>query len=143
MNLKTIIGVIFACSLIFTACNKAEEVRVIPVNDFFKTQDKFSYRISPDGKHVSYVKAGTSESVLVVEDIDGGGAKEITSSGGVGNFFYSWVSNDELIYYKEGKVGERYKNLFIKTTQLFFLRRLRRVQMNANSPITKRVELKY
>jgi hypothetical protein len=37
------------------AC-KHNEVRQIPVSDFFKTPEKSFFKISPDGKFVSYLK---------------------------------------------------------------------------------------
>lgn len=115
MNLKSLKILCFAWTLLLFSCDQQEKVRVIPVNDFFKAQEKFSYKVSPDGKYYSYLRQDANNSVLVVEEVDGGVGKEIANSGGIGSFFYAWASNDELIYYKELNAGERQRNLFINS----------------------------
>ncbi|RZK58628.1 MAG: S9 family peptidase [Pedobacter sp.] len=95
------------------ACNKVEKVALIPVNDFFKSQDKATYRISPDGKSISYLKLENKKQNLFVEDIATGKIVQLTHLKEKNISFYSWVSNNELIYYKE-KAGEKFQSdLFI------------------------------
>lgn len=95
------------------ACNEAGKVAIIPVNDFFKSQDRASYRISPDGKSLSYLKLQDKKQNLFVEDIATGNVMQLTQLHEKNISFYSWVSNNELIYYKE-KEGTRFQSdLFI------------------------------
>jgi len=95
------------------ACNGKEKVAIIPVNDFFKSQDKATYRISPDGKSISYLKLENKKQNLFVEDIATGKIVQLTHLKEKNISFYSWVSKDELIYYKE-KAGEKFQSdLFI------------------------------
>lgn len=95
------------------ACNEANQDVVIPVNNFFKSQDKATYRISPDGKSISYLRLQNKKQNLFVEDIASGKAVQLTKLREKNISFYSWVSNDELIYYKE-KEGTRFQSdLFI------------------------------
>lgn len=97
----------------FFACNGGKKVAIIPVNDFFKSQDKATYRISPDGKSISYLKLEDKKQNLFVEDIVTGKILQLTHLKEKNISFYSWVSNNELIYYKE-KGGERFQSdLFI------------------------------
>lgn len=97
----------------FFACNGGEKVAIIPVNDFFKSQDKATYHISPDGKSISYLKLENKKQNLFVEDIATGKIVQLTHLREKNISFYSWVSNNELIYYKE-KSGEKFKSdLFI------------------------------
>ncbi|TKC01883.1 S9 family peptidase [Pedobacter cryotolerans] len=93
----------------FFACNTGNKVAVIPVNDFFKSQDKASYRISPDGKSLSYLKLQDKKQNLFVEDIASGKIVQLTKLQEKNISFHSWVSNDELIYYKE-KEGVRFQS---------------------------------
>ncbi len=96
------------------ACDPTQEGPQIPVNDFFKSQDRASYRISPDGKCISYLKLQNKKQNLFVEDIGSGKVFQLTELKEKSINFYSWVSNNELIYYKEkGGGGHMESDLFI------------------------------
>jgi dipeptidyl aminopeptidase/acylaminoacyl peptidase len=97
----------------FSACNQGEKVANIPVNDFFKSQDRATYRISPDGKSLSYLKLEDKKQNLFVEDIATGKVIQLTHLKEKNLNFYSWVSNNELIYYKEKAGGRFQSDLFI------------------------------
>jgi dipeptidyl aminopeptidase/acylaminoacyl peptidase len=91
------------------ACKQEDKVANLPVNDFFKSQDKATYRVSPNGKSLAYLKLQGKKQNLFVEDIATGKAVQLTKVHEKNINFYSWVSNDELIYYKE-KEGERFQS---------------------------------
>ncbi len=95
------------------ACNDQGKVAVIPVNNFFKSQDKATYRISPDGKSISYLKLQDKKQNLFVEDLATGKLTQLTRLIEKNISFYSWVSNDELIYYKEKDGGGYQADLYI------------------------------
>jgi len=90
------------------ACKQEKQVREIPVNDFFKTQDRAIYRLSPNGKYLSYLTLKDKKQHLVVEDLEQGNITEVSKQEERNINFYCWVSNDELIYYKE-KEGSRFQ----------------------------------
>ncbi len=95
------------------ACKQESKVEVIPVNNFFKSQDKAAYHISPDGKSLSYLKLQDKKQNLFVENLETGKSVQLTKLIEKNISFYSWVSNNELIYYKE-KEGVKYQSdLFI------------------------------
>ncbi|NQX31961.1 S9 family peptidase [Pedobacter boryungensis] len=93
----------------FFACKQGNKVAIIPVNDFFKSQDRATYHVSPDGKSLSYLKLQGKKQNLFVEDIATGKVVQLTHLRDKNINFYSWVSNKELIYYKE-KAGERFQS---------------------------------
>lgn len=99
--------------LLLFSCKQEQKVAVIPVNNFFKLQDKATYRISPDGKSLSYLKLQDKKQNLFVEDLTTGKTVQLTRLLEKNISFYSWVSNDELIYYKEKEGGLRQADLFI------------------------------
>ncbi|RZK79827.1 MAG: S9 family peptidase, partial [Pedobacter sp.] len=87
--------------LIFLALScKQETAKIIPVDDFFKSQDKMTYRVSPNGEQLSYLMLEGKDQNLYVEDIASGNGKKITQLKGKNISFYFWVNNNELIYYK-------------------------------------------
>jgi dipeptidyl aminopeptidase/acylaminoacyl peptidase len=89
------------------ACQR-DKVREIPVNDFFKTPDRGMYRLSPNGKYLSYLTITDKKQRLVVEDLDKGTTTELSKPEERNINFYCWVSNDQIIYYKE-KEGTRFQ----------------------------------
>lgn len=95
--------------VVLAACKQEDKNAIIPVNDFFKSQDKATYRISPDGKSLSYLKLQDKKQNLFVEDIATGKLVQLTSLKEKNISFYSWVSDSEIIYYKE-KAGERFQS---------------------------------
>lgn len=99
--------------LLAAACQQKEVLRTIPVDDFFKSQDKLSYRLSPDGKSLSYLKLQGQDQNIYIEELETGAGKTITSLKGKNIVFYAWVSNNELIYYKEVDVTSRKSDVFI------------------------------
>ena len=99
--------------VVLFACNEADKMPKIPVNNFFKLQDKATYRVSPDGNSISYLKLQNNKQNLFVENIATGKIVQLTYLKEKNIMFYSWVSANELIYYKE-KVGDSYQSdLFI------------------------------
>lgn len=98
---------IFAFALF--GCHQGNKTPVIAVNDFFKSQDKATYRISPDGKSLSYLKLQDKKQNLFVENIATGKIVQLTQLQEKNISFYSWVSNNELIYYKE-KAGASFQS---------------------------------
>lgn len=95
------------------ACNKGNKVAEIPVNDFFKSQDRAAYKISPNGKSLSYLKLQDKKQNLFVEDIATGKVVQLTRLHEKNISFYYWVSDNELVYYKE-KHGDHFQSdLFI------------------------------
>ena len=100
-------------TVLLFGCKQESKVEVIPVNNFFKSQDKAIYHISPDGKSLSYLKLQDKKQNLFVEDLVTGKSTQLTRLVEKNISFYSWVSNNELIYYKE-KEGVKYQSdLFI------------------------------
>lgn len=95
-------------AVVVSACDRQQQVKEIPVNDFFKTRERAIYRLSPNGKHLSYLKLEGKKQQLVVEDLTTGAVTAISNPGDKKIHFYCWVSNDDLIYYKE-KDGSRFQ----------------------------------
>lgn len=98
---------------LFAACKQKEQVRIIPVADFFKSQERGYYALSPNGKILSYLKMVDNKQNLFVEDLSSGKSMQITKVEDKNINYYSWVSNDELIYYKEKGGAERLSDIFI------------------------------
>lgn len=95
------------------ACQQQKESRIIPVDDFFKSQNRVGYRLSPDGKKLSYLKSEGPNRNIYIEDIESGKGKMITNFKGINIVFYFWVSSNELVYYKEVDAGTNQSDMYI------------------------------
>ncbi|RZK50024.1 MAG: S9 family peptidase [Pedobacter sp.] len=104
---------LFFIMILLWSCQKDQKAEVIPVNNFFKTQDLTGYRISPDGKSLSYLKLQDKKQNLFVENIASGEVVQLTHVSEKNIGFYSWVSDNELIYYKEKDGQNKKSDLFI------------------------------
>lgn len=84
-------------TLVF-ACEKHK--KDIAIADFFRSQEKTGFTLSPDGKSLSYFKIEDNKQNIVIEDLATGKTREITNFDDKNVSYYCWVSNDELVYYK-------------------------------------------
>jgi dipeptidyl aminopeptidase/acylaminoacyl peptidase len=106
----------FYCLLILfclSACNRDDTNKIIPVNDFFKSQERMTYRISPDGKYISYLMLDGKNQNLYLEDVNTGKSLQVTNIEGMKINFYFWVNSNELIYYREIDPVLRRSDIFI------------------------------
>lgn len=83
--------------LILQACNEAH-VNEIPVRDFFKTPEKVSFKMSPDGKYISYLKIYKKQFNLFVKTLATGQESRVTSLTDYPLRDYFWTINDQLVF---------------------------------------------
>ncbi len=81
-------------------------VKRYDVRDFFRKPERSSFRLAPDGKHVSYVARDSGRLNVFVQALDANGtpvgdAKVLTheSARDVSNYF--WKGNDHIVYAKD------------------------------------------
>ena len=112
--MRTNFNLLFLCLLfpLFFAC-KQQSGKLIPVNDFFKSQERVAFAISPDGKNLSYLKLINKKQELFIESLESGKARQVTQLGDHVIGYYSWVSDNELIYYKETQDNNKQSSVFI------------------------------
>jgi dipeptidyl aminopeptidase/acylaminoacyl peptidase len=106
----------FFCLLMLfclAACDQDKAGKIIPVNDFFKAQERMTYRISPDGHNISYLMLDGKDQNLYLEDVSTGKSSQITNMEGKKINFYFWVNSNELIYYREIDPVLRRSDIFI------------------------------
>lgn len=76
-------------------------VRKIPVSSFFKTPEKSSFHISPNGKYISYLKNYQHKLNIYVQTIADGKESRITSFTDYPVKDYFWTLNNELVFNKD------------------------------------------
>lgn len=110
INFRTLY-ICLALPLLF-ACNQ-QAGNIIPVNDFFKSQERVAFAISPDGKNLSYLKLTGKKQELFIERVEDGKSLQITHLDDSVIGYYFWVSDNELIYYKEKENNDTQSDVFI------------------------------
>jgi len=71
----------------------------IPISDFYKSPEKVAFKISPDGKYISYLKNYQKNQNLFLQAIDGGKeiqATSFTDSPVRGD--YTWTYDNQIIF---------------------------------------------
>lgn len=111
LNLRYLFCLLMLCCL--SACNRDPAGKIIPVNDFFKSQERMTYRISPDGRNISYLMFDGKDQNLYLEDVNTGKSWQITNIKGKKINFYFWVNSNELIYYRDIDPVKRRSDIFI------------------------------
>ncbi|QEM12620.1 alpha/beta hydrolase family protein [Mucilaginibacter rubeus] len=89
---------IVSCIIAFFSCNR-NKVRQIPIIDFFKTPERSFYRISPDGKYVSYLKPYKDKQNIFIQSLGDGKERMVTKFDDYsvrGDYF--WTYNNQLVF---------------------------------------------
>jgi dipeptidyl aminopeptidase/acylaminoacyl peptidase len=83
-----------------SACKK--KAAPIPVIDLFRTPEKVSYRISPDGKYISYLKPYKDKQNLFIQSLADGKERMATAFTDYsirGDYF--WTYNNEIVFFQD------------------------------------------
>jgi len=98
-HLKTLI---FILSVIALSACRQQRTTQIPIDDFFKTPEKSAFRISPDGKYISYLKPYKDKQNLFIQSLADGKERIATSFSdySVRND-YSWTYNNQIVFFQD------------------------------------------
>ncbi len=87
------------CGLIILAsCFKNKQVRIIPIEDFFKNPEKTAFAISPDGKYISYLRSYKNRLNIFVQTLEGGNITRLQTDTTRDISYYFWASNSQILY---------------------------------------------
>ena len=102
---------------IFSGCKKGG--REIPVSDFFKTPEKSFFKISPDGKYVSYLKPYKDKQNLFIQSLSDGKERMATSftDYSIRND-YTWTYNDQIVFSQDLISVDQFKVYAIDASNL-------------------------
>ena len=81
-----------------TSCSNDKKARQVPLDDFFKNPDKTSFRISPDGKYISYRQPYKNRMNIYVQTLNGRQVTRITNETKFNITYYFWTNNNELLF---------------------------------------------
>src|ERR1700712_1082348 len=100
------IFILFA-AVFLTCCN--DKTVQIPISDFFKTPQKSFFKISPDGKYISYLKPYKDKQNLFIESLADGKEHMATSFSDFPIRDYYWTYNDQIVFIQDLITEDQYK----------------------------------
>jgi len=89
--------VIILLCFIIQAC-KNNQAGEIPVSDFFKSPEKSSFKISPNGKFISYLKPYKEKQNLFIQSLDDDKETRVTSFEDFDVREYAWTYGNHIIF---------------------------------------------
>jgi dipeptidyl aminopeptidase/acylaminoacyl peptidase len=78
----------------------------IPIESFFNKSDKSNFRLSPNGKFISYIQKHEGIENLYVMDLENDILERITNETDIGIRFSFWANNEEIVFLKYRPPGD-------------------------------------
>jgi dipeptidyl aminopeptidase/acylaminoacyl peptidase len=82
--------------------------RLIPLRDFFKNPERAAYKISPDGKYLSYLASHNSRLNIFVQETGSQKSQKITNETERDITSYLWGNNERILYLQDNKGDENF-----------------------------------
>lgn len=104
--------------IVLCACNQHEAPQ-IPITAFFKTPEKSNFKISPDGKYVSYLAPYKDKLNLFIKSLADGKERMATSFTDYsvrGDYF--WTYNNKIVFFQEIIAVDEYKMFTLDVSTL-------------------------
>lgn len=101
--------------LLIASCDEQDNNNIqldldkIPVRDFFRSPNKSSYKISPDGMRLAYLSKKNNRLNIFVQDIITDSAIVITNESERDIRAYVWANNDKILFVKDDNGNEQYQ----------------------------------
>jgi dipeptidyl aminopeptidase/acylaminoacyl peptidase len=93
---------------VLCSCNEGR-VRQIPISDFFKNAEKSFFRLSPDGKYLSYLKPYQGRQNLFIQSLADGKERMATAFEDYSVRDYSWTYNNQIVLSQDVIASDEFK----------------------------------
>ena len=90
-------------SIFLIGCNNQmnKTAPIIPMEDFFRKPEKSSFKISPNGNRIAYMKPWKTRMNVYVMDIKTNDETRLTSSEDRGIYGFAWLTDERIGYIKD------------------------------------------
>jgi dipeptidyl aminopeptidase/acylaminoacyl peptidase len=95
--------------MIINSCHKSEIPPRIPLEDFFKNPENTNYKISPNGKYISFLSPWKSRLNVFVTEIGKDSSTQITFEQERDISGYFWANDTKILYLKDEGGNEDFK----------------------------------
>lgn len=96
---------IFCVLFVFVSC-KSKTRDEIPIESFFNTSDKSNFRLSPNGKFISYIQKYNGIENLYVMDLENDAVERITNETDIGIRLSFWANDEDIVFLKHRPPGD-------------------------------------
>lgn len=101
---------IFLCIAGYTDHSSADQrTSLIPLEDFFKNPDRTSFEISPDGKHLAYLKSWQNRLNVYVQKVDDDTPIRVTHSIHRDIMWFGWANSRRIAYIQDKDGDENWQ----------------------------------
>ncbi|MES2268838.1 MAG: prolyl oligopeptidase family serine peptidase [Bacteroidota bacterium] len=111
---------LFAVIILLACSCKQSSVRQIPVNDFFKTPEKSFFKISPDGKYISYLKPYKDKQNIYIRSLESGTEQMATTFTDYSVRDYTWTYNNQIVFTQDIIAVDEFKIYTLDVATLKF-----------------------
>ena len=104
------------CLFYFIGGSSVNSLKNIPLKDFFKNPEMSSFQLSPDGKHISYMKPwedGNRRMNVYIKPINSEKEIRVTEASNRILYGYFWLNNNRIAYIQD-KGGEENIQILVK-----------------------------
>lgn len=102
-------GILLSTLFLGGCSQKKSEVRLIPLEDFFKNPEKARYQISPDGKYYSFMAPYEKRMNIFVQEIGQDSAVRLTSETDRDIANYFWKNPTRILFLKDTGGDENFR----------------------------------
>ena len=96
--------------LFLAGCNSTDKKAPrIPLEDFFRNPEKTHFKISPNGRYISYTAPWENRMNLFIQPVDNDTSQQITFENQRSISGYLWANDTRLLYAKDENGNEQYK----------------------------------
>ena len=92
----------------FCSCRGNRPVE-IPISDFFQTPQKSLFKISPDGKYVSYFESNKDKQNLFIQSVADGKEQMATGFQGYSVRDYYWTYDNQIVFTQDLVAADEFK----------------------------------
>ena len=81
-----------------------DNIKTIPLEDFFRNPEKSNFQLSPDGKHISYMKPwedGNRRMNVYIKPINSEKEIRVTEASNRSLYGYFWLNNNRIAYIQD------------------------------------------
>lgn len=109
--MKNIIFIVLLITFFSSGCSEKEThyTNKFPLKDFFRNPDKTDFRLSPDGKYISFLAPYQNRLNIFVIEEDQKVAVRVTNDLERDIRHYMWAGNDRIIFLQDNLGDENYK----------------------------------
>jgi len=104
INLLISIFIFIGGCAVNDSIQEVDDTQTIPLEDFFRNPEKSSFQLSPDGKHISYMKPweeGNRRMNVYVKPIDSDKEIRVTKASNRSLYGYFWLNSNRIAYIQD------------------------------------------